>query len=71
VDLDEILFGGDSIEYYLDYIIFNLVALTVPKWRTFKVLRWLLLLKGLVDLDEILYEDDDIEMTTTPYQLIP
>jgi hypothetical protein len=71
VDLDEILFGGDGIEYYLDYIIFNPVASTVPKWRTCKVLRWLLLLKGLVDLDEILYEDDEIEMITTPYQLIP
>jgi hypothetical protein len=30
VDLDEILDGGDSIEYYLDYILFNLVASTIP-----------------------------------------
>jgi hypothetical protein len=34
VDLDEILYGGDGIEYYLDYILFNPVASTIPKWRT-------------------------------------
>jgi hypothetical protein len=50
--------GGDGIEYYLDYILFNLVASTIPKWRTFKLLRWVLLLKRLVDLDDILYGDD-------------
>jgi hypothetical protein len=61
VDFDEILYGGDDIEYYLDYILFNLVASTIPKWRTFKLLRWVLLLNQLVDLDEILYGDDDIE----------
>jgi hypothetical protein len=26
VDLDEILYGGDGVEYYLDYILFNPVA---------------------------------------------
>jgi hypothetical protein len=61
VDFDEILYGGDGVEYYLDYILFNLVASTIPKWRTFKLLRWVLLLNQLVDLDEILYGDDDIE----------
>jgi hypothetical protein len=44
VDLDEILYGGDGIEYYLDYILFNPVASTVPKWRTFKLLWWVQLL---------------------------
>jgi hypothetical protein len=34
VDLDEILYGGDDIEYYLDYILFNPVASTFQKWRT-------------------------------------
>jgi hypothetical protein len=53
--------GGDGIEYYLDYILFNLVASTIPKWRTFKLLRWVLLLKRLVYLDEILYVGDDVE----------
>jgi hypothetical protein len=28
---------------------------------TFKLLRWVLLLNRLVDLDEMLFEDDDIE----------
>jgi hypothetical protein len=30
VDLDENLDGGDGFEYYLDYILFNLVASTIP-----------------------------------------
>jgi hypothetical protein len=61
VNLDEILYGGDGIEYYLDYLLFNPVASTIPKWRTFKLLRRVLLLNRLVDLDEILCGDDDIE----------
>jgi hypothetical protein len=52
------LYGGDGIEYYLDYILFNPVASTIPKWQTFKLLRWALLLNRLVDLDEIFYEND-------------
>jgi hypothetical protein len=40
VDLDAILYGSDDIEYYLDYILFNLVDSTIPKWRTFELLRW-------------------------------
>jgi hypothetical protein len=61
VDLDEILYGSDGIKYYLDYLLFNRVASTIPKWQTFRHLRWVLLLNRLVDLDEILYEDEDIE----------
>jgi hypothetical protein len=61
VDLGEILYGDDGIEYYLDSILLNLVASTIPKWRTFKLLRWVQLLNRLVHLDEILYEGDDIE----------
>jgi hypothetical protein len=61
VNLDEILYGGDDIEYYLDYILIYPVALTIPKWRKFKLLRWVILFIQLVDLDEILYEDDDIK----------
>jgi hypothetical protein len=53
--------GSDGIEYYLDYILFNPVGSTVPKWRKFKRLRWVLLLNRLMDWDEILYEDDNIE----------
>jgi hypothetical protein len=61
VDLDEILYGGDDIEGDLDFILFNSVASTIPKWRTFKLLRWLQILNRLVDLDEIFYGGDGIE----------
>jgi hypothetical protein len=61
MDLDKILYGGDSTEYYLDSILFNSAASTMPKWRTFKFLRWVQLLNQLVDLDGILYGGDDIE----------
>jgi hypothetical protein len=40
VDLDEILYDGDDSEDGLDSILFNAVASTVPKWRTFKLLGW-------------------------------
>jgi hypothetical protein len=61
VDLDEILYEGDGIEHYLYYIQFNPAASTIPKWRTFKLLKWVLLLNRLVDLEEILYGGDVIE----------
>jgi hypothetical protein len=61
VDLDEILYGGDDIEGYLNFILFNATASTLPKWQTFKLLRWVKLLNRLVDLDEILYGGDSIE----------
>jgi hypothetical protein len=61
VGLDEIMYGGDGIDYYLDHILFKPVALTIPKWRTFKHLMCVLLLNRLVDLDEILYADNDIK----------
>jgi hypothetical protein len=34
VDLDEMLYGDDGIDYYLDYILFNPITSTIPKWRT-------------------------------------
>jgi hypothetical protein len=52
---------GDGIEYYLDYILFNPEASTIPKRRTFKLLRWVQSMNRLVDLDEILYGGDGIE----------
>jgi hypothetical protein len=61
VDLDEILYGGDEIEIDLESILFNAVASTVPKWRTFELLSRVQLLNRLVDLDEILHRDDSIE----------
>jgi hypothetical protein len=61
VDLDEMLYGRDDIENYLDSIIFNPVASIIPNWRTFELLRWVNFLNRLVDLDEILYGGDSIE----------
>jgi hypothetical protein len=60
VDLDKILYDSDDTEDDLDSILFNGVASTIPKWRTFKLLRWVQLLKPLVDLDKILYGGDGI-----------
>jgi hypothetical protein len=51
----------DGIEYYLDYVLFNLVASAIPQWQTFKLLRWVLLLNRLADLDEIVYGGDEVE----------
>jgi hypothetical protein len=61
VDLNEIFYGGDDIEDDLDSILFNAVALTIPKWRTFKLLRWVQVFNRLMDLDEILYGGDSIK----------
>jgi hypothetical protein len=45
----------------IDSILFNTVIQTIPKWRTFKPLRWVQLLNRLVDLDENMYGGDGIE----------
>jgi hypothetical protein len=55
VDFDEILYGFDDIEDDLDSILFNDVASTIPKWRTFKLLKWMQLFNRLVDFYEIMY----------------
>jgi hypothetical protein len=55
------LYGGDGIQYYLDYTLLNPIASTIPKWRTFKFLRRVILLNRLADPDEIVYGDVDIE----------
>jgi hypothetical protein len=61
VDFDEILYGGDDTEDDLDYILFNVVASTILKWRTFKLLRWVQHLNRLVDFDETMHGGDGIE----------
>jgi hypothetical protein len=60
VDLDENLYGGDDIKDDLDSILIIAVASTIPKWRMFKLLRWVQLLNWLVDLGEIFYGGDGI-----------
>jgi hypothetical protein len=61
VDFDEILYVADDAEDDLHSVLLNLIAQTIPKWWTFKLLRWAQLLNRLVDLDEILYGGDAIE----------
>jgi hypothetical protein len=60
VNLDEILWS-DDIEDDLDSTLLNPLASTIPKWRTFNLLRCSQFLNRLVDFYEILYVDDDIE----------
>jgi hypothetical protein len=60
VDLDE-FFCEDDTEGDLDSTLLNPVASIIPKWWTFKFLRWPQLLNRLVELDEIWYGGDDIE----------
>jgi hypothetical protein len=40
VDFHEIWYTGDAIEYDLDAVFSTLVASVIPKWGTFKLLRW-------------------------------
>jgi hypothetical protein len=55
----------------LGSIVFNLVASTISKWKTFKLLRSVQLLNRLVDLVEILYGVMALNITSTTYYLIP
>jgi hypothetical protein len=41
VDFYEIQQAGHAIEGDLDAVVFNAVAATIPKWPTFKLLRWM------------------------------
>jgi hypothetical protein len=59
--MDEILYGGDGIVYYLHSTLYNSVASTIPKWLTIKLLKCVQLLNQSVDLVEILYGGDGIE----------
>jgi hypothetical protein len=59
--MDEILGGCDDVEDDIDSILINLEASTIPKRRTFKLLRCVQLLNRFLDLDVILYGGDGIE----------
>jgi hypothetical protein len=39
VVVDEILYGGDDVEDDIDSPLLNLVASTILKWRTYKLVR--------------------------------
>jgi hypothetical protein len=73
VDLDEILYGGHDVEGYIDSILLNLVASTIPKWKTFNLLRWAQILNRLVGLHENLYGGDGIEyyLDYIPFNPVP
>jgi hypothetical protein len=53
----EIQYGGHAIEGDLEAVIFNQVPSTIPKWRTFKLLRWMQNLNQSTWEHEILYTD--------------
>jgi hypothetical protein len=53
----EIQLGGHAIEGGLDAVLFNPVPLTIPKWRTFKLLRLMQNLHQSTWDHEILYID--------------
>jgi hypothetical protein len=57
VDFYEIQQGGHAIEGDLDAIIINPVPSSIPKWRTFKLLRWVQNLHKSTWDHEILYTD--------------
>jgi hypothetical protein len=61
VVVDQILYCGDAVEDNIDSTLPNLVALTIPNWRTFNLLRISLLLVRLIDLDKNLNGDDVFE----------
>lgn len=52
----EILWGGQAIEGDHEAILLNIVASTIQKWRTFKLLRWLQILQQW-KLDLEMYAD--------------
>jgi hypothetical protein len=55
VDFYEIQQGGHAIEGHLDTMLFNLIALTIPKWQVFRLLRWMQNLKQSMWDPEIVY----------------
>jgi hypothetical protein len=62
MDLNEILYGDGDIEGGVDSILLNPIASTFRKRWTFELLRWVQLLKLLVDLDDMLYGSDTIQV---------
>jgi hypothetical protein len=67
VDLDKILYGGDAIKDDLYSILHDPVASAIPKWPTFKLLRWAQLFNRWVDLDKICMEVTSLKaMSITP-----
>jgi hypothetical protein len=66
-----ILCGSGDVEDDIDSILLNQVAPTIPKWRTFKLLRWAQELNRLMDLKGISYRGDYIEDDVDSILLYP
>jgi hypothetical protein len=62
MDLNEILYGDGDIEGGVDSILLNHIASTFRILWMFVLLRWVQLLKLLVDLDDMLYGGDTIQV---------
>jgi hypothetical protein len=70
VDFYEIKQEGHAIEGDLDAVRFNPVPSTIPKWRTFKLLRWMQNLHQSTWDHEILYTDrssNDEQLLMRPF----
>jgi hypothetical protein len=57
IDFYEIQYGGHAIEGDLDAVLYNPLISTIPKWQTFKLLRWMQNLHQSTWEHEILYTD--------------
>jgi hypothetical protein len=53
--------GGHATEGKLDAIFFDPIVLTIPKWRTFKFLRWMQNLNQSVWGRDYLYADRSLQ----------
>jgi hypothetical protein len=66
----EIQWGGHAMEGDLDAVLFNPVPSTIPKYRTFKLPRWMQNLHQSAWDHEILYTDrssEDEQLLTVPF----
>jgi hypothetical protein len=70
VDFYEVQWWGHAIESDLDAVLFNPVPSTIPKWQTFKLLRWMKNLHQSTWDHKILYTDrssKDEQLLMTPF----
>jgi hypothetical protein len=66
----EIQYGGHAIEGDLETVLINPVPSTIPKWRMFKLLRWMQNSHQSTWDHEILYTDrssKDEQLLITPF----
>jgi hypothetical protein len=61
MDLDYIVYENCNIDSDGDSMLFRLLASTIPKWRTFKVLSCVHIWNRCVDFADVVYEVDNID----------